>query len=44
MDELEAVERAQWVLRQSTEAGHHDVELDIEVLRTLLARAMRPHD
>jgi hypothetical protein len=38
------VERAHWQLRLANEAGHCVVELDIEVVRALLARAMRPHD
>ena len=45
MDELQAVEEVEELLRvvPLLERGY-TVEIDVETLRILLARAMRPHD
>jgi hypothetical protein len=44
MDELEAVDEAKKLLSRSEEQGNSLAVIDVQVLRALLARAMRPHD
>ena len=44
MDELRAVELAKVTLSYAKWKDCQRVEIDVEVLRALLARAMRPHD